>query len=61
MNTTTKAMILVTAGVVAGALAGLLFSPDKGSNLRKKFANRTRKAFKDAKETMERFKEDIPV
>ena len=61
MNTTTKTIILITAGVVAGALAGLLFAPDKGSNLRRKFANRTRKVFKDAKGTMERYKEEMAV
>ena len=37
----TKTMLGFLAGAAVGALAGILFAPDKGSNTRKKIANKT--------------------
>lgn len=36
MNTTTKIVIAAAAGVVAGAVLGILFAPAKGSETRSK-------------------------
>lgn len=37
----TKTMLGFLAGAAVGALAGILFAPDKGSNTRKKIASKT--------------------
>lgn len=36
-----KIVVGFLAGAAVGALAGILFAPDKGSNTRKKIANKT--------------------
>ena len=36
-----KLLVGFLAGAAVGALAGILFAPDKGSNTRKKIANKT--------------------
>jgi gas vesicle protein len=36
-----KILVGFLAGAAVGALAGILFAPDKGSNTRKKIANKT--------------------
>ena len=36
-----KIVVGFLAGAAAGALAGILFAPDKGSNTRKKISNKT--------------------
>ena len=41
MNTTGKVVIGVVAGAATGAILGILFAPDKGSETRKKIAKKT--------------------
>lgn len=43
MNTIGKIAIAAAAGVVAGAVAGLLLAPDKGENTRKKIMDSGKK------------------
>jgi gas vesicle protein len=38
---TTKALLAVVAGVAAGAVLGLLFAPNKGSDTRRKIAKKS--------------------
>ncbi|TWI79292.1 YtxH-like protein [Lacibacter cauensis] len=43
MNTIGKIAIAAAAGVVAGAVAGILLAPDKGENTRKKIMDSGKK------------------
>lgn len=40
MGNSSKVLIAALAGVAAGAVAGLLFAPEKGSKLRKRIAKK---------------------
>ncbi|MGD0581455.1 MAG: YtxH domain-containing protein [Bacteroidales bacterium] len=51
-----KVLLALLAGVAAGALLGVLFAPDKGSETRKKFS---RKGEDYAEELTEKFNELI--
>jgi len=50
MNNTSKIIIAAAAGALVGAAVGILFAPEKGSDLRKKVADGARKVADDAKE-----------
>ncbi len=47
---TGKVVTAVLAGVATGALLGILFAPDKGSETRKKISKKTSGAVDDLKE-----------
>ena len=66
MNTSGKILAAVAAGIAAGAVLGILFAPDKGSETRrkineqgKKFADDVKDKFSKGKEKFNQFKEDI--
>jgi gas vesicle protein len=43
MNNTGKILIAALSGAAVGAIAGILFAPDKGSETRRRITDRTRK------------------
>ncbi|MBL7701940.1 MAG: YtxH domain-containing protein [Ferruginibacter sp.] len=66
MNTSGKILAAVAAGIAAGAVLGILFAPDKGSETRRKlnekgkhFADNLKDNLQKGKEKMNAFKEDI--
>ena len=54
-----KVLFCVLAGVAAGALIGVLFSPEKGSITRKKISKKGDDYVDDLKEKFEDFIEEI--
>ena len=66
MNTSGKILAAVVAGIAAGAVLGILFAPDKGSETRrkineqgKKFADDVKDKFSKGKDKFKDLKEDI--
>jgi len=61
MNTTGKVIIGLLAGAAAGAILGVLFAPDKGSETRRKIAEKSKDVKDDIKnkfdEILEKTKE----
>lgn len=57
MNTTGKIIVAAAAGVAVGALFGILFAPDKGSETRRKVNEEGKKFADDLKDTMRKGKE----
>jgi len=41
MSSTSKVLLALLTGAVAGAIAGILFAPDKGSETRRKISDST--------------------
>jgi len=57
MNNTGKIVVAIAAGVAVGAVLGVLFAPDKGSETRKKMSDEGKKLYDDAKDKFRRTKE----
>ena len=56
---TEKVVIGVLTGLAAGALLGILFAPDKGSETRKKIANKSSDTLDDIKKKFANLIDDI--
>lgn len=66
MNTSGKILAAVAAGIAAGAVLGILFAPDKGTETRRKISEQGKKIadgikikFNKGKEKFNDLKEDI--
>jgi gas vesicle protein len=66
MNTSGKIVAAVAAGIAAGAVLGILFAPDKGSETRRKISEQGKKIadgvkmkFKKGKEKFNDLKKDV--
>ncbi len=66
MNTSGKILVAVAAGIAAGAVLGILFAPDKGTETRRKINEKGKKIaegikvkFNKGKEKFNDLKEDI--
>jgi gas vesicle protein len=53
MNNTLKIVLAVAAGAAAGTVLGILFAPEKGSELRKKIVDQGKKIIDNVKEKFE--------
>ena len=56
MNNTSKIIIATAAGAALGAVIGILFAPEKGSELRRKIGNQGKKL---AAGIQEKFEETV--
>lgn len=59
MNNTGKIITALAAGLAAGAILGVLFAPDKGSETRKKINEEGKKLADDLKEKFNKSKKDL--
>ncbi len=59
MNKSGKILVAVAAGIAAGAVLGILFAPDKGSETRNKLKKKGKKIVEEAKEKFNGFKEEL--
>ena len=57
MNNNAKMLAALGAGLAAGALLGVLFAPDKGTETRKKIAEQGKKMADTVKDKLRRGKE----
>ncbi len=57
MNNTTKILVAFGAGAATGAILGILFAPDKGSELRRKINEQGKKVADDVKGKFQKGKE----
>ena len=54
-----KVLLGILAGTAAGALIGILFAPDKGSNTRKKIVSKGEEYAEDLKEKFGEFVDNV--
>ena len=59
MNNTSKILAALAIGVAAGAVIGILFAPDKGSETRKKISDQGKKLGEDLKTKLNEVKEKM--
>ena len=59
MNKSGKILAAVAVGIAAGAVLGILFAPDKGSETRKKLNKKSKKIVDEVKEKFNGFKEEL--
>lgn len=59
MNKSGKILVAVAAGIAAGAVLGILFAPDKGSETRNKLKKKGKKIAEEVKEKFNGFKEEL--
>jgi gas vesicle protein len=57
MNTSGKILAAVAAGIAAGAVLGILFAPDKGSETRRKINEQGKKMADEFKDKLHKGKE----
>jgi gas vesicle protein len=57
MNNTGKIVVAAAAGIVVGAILGVLFAPEKGSETRKKMTDDGKKFYDDVKDKFHKGKE----
>jgi gas vesicle protein len=57
MKNTGRILTAVAAGAVAGAVLGILFAPDKGSETRKKINDQGKRMAEDLKDKLRKGKE----
>jgi gas vesicle protein len=57
MNNNGKILVALAAGIAVGAVAGILFAPDKGSETRRKINEKGKKFAEEFKEKFSRAKE----
>ena len=56
MNNTGKILTALAAGAAAGAILGILFAPDKGSETRRKIGEQKKKIADDLKDKFSEYK-----
>lgn len=59
MNNTGKIVTALATGAVAGAVLGILFAPDKGSETRKKISDAGKKLAEGVEKNLKRGKEKL--
>jgi gas vesicle protein len=59
MNNTSKILAALAVGTVAGAIVGILFAPEKGSETRKKISDQGKKLGEDLKNKFNEVKEKM--
>jgi gas vesicle protein len=59
MNNTGKIVTALAAGAVAGAVLGILFAPDKGSETRKKISDAGKKLAEGVEKNFKKGKEKL--
>lgn len=59
MNSSGKILTALAAGVAVGALLGVLFAPDKGTETRKKINEKGKKLADDLKEKLNKGKDEF--
>jgi gas vesicle protein len=59
MKSSGKILAAVAAGIAAGAILGILFAPDKGSETRRKISERGKRFSDDAKDLMQKGRDKL--
>lgn len=59
MKTSSKVLVALAAGVAAGAVLGLLFAPEEGSETRKKIKDQGQKLVDSLKGKFRDFKDEV--